>query len=155
MIRWVLATVHLLALGIGLGAIWDRARAFRSVPEGNQVDPAALRRVFRADNLWGVAAILWLVTGLVRAFGGYERTTRYYLHNAFFLGKLGAFGVILALEIWPMITLIRWRRRLRRGRWVATGMAPALARISAIQAAVIVAMTFFATALARGYGVLR
>lgn len=155
MIRWLLATVHLLALGVGFGAIWGRARAFRAVPARETVDRDALRRVFRADNLWGVAAILWLVTGLLRAFAGYERTTGYYLRNGFFLGKMAGFLLILALEIWPMLTLIRWRARLRRGLWVDTAAAPAFARISAIQTAILVAMTFFATALARGYGALR
>jgi len=67
-IRWVLAASHLLALGIGLGAVWARGRALR-----NQLDGTGLRRVFYADTWWGIAAMVWIGTGLVRAFAGFEK----------------------------------------------------------------------------------
>src|ERR1041385_7129951 len=67
-IRWLLAAVHLLALGVGLGAVWARGRALQAL-----LDVPALRRVFYADSWWGIAAVLWIDTGLVRAFGGYEK----------------------------------------------------------------------------------
>jgi len=37
--------------------------------------------VFHADNWYGVAAILWVVTGLLRAYGGLEKGSAYYLEN--------------------------------------------------------------------------
>src|SRR6266487_5458290 len=104
-IRWLLAAVHLLALGLGLGAIWARGRALRG-----ELDPAGLRRAFYADTWWGVAAVLWIGTGLVRAFGGFEKGSFYYLHNHFFWGKMGLLAAILILELGPMIALIQWRR---------------------------------------------
>lgn len=67
-LRWLFASVHLIALGIGLGAVWGRARALRST-----LDAAGLRRVFHADTWWAVAAFLWLGTGLVRLFAGLKR----------------------------------------------------------------------------------
>ena len=85
-IRWFLAALHLLALGIGLGAIWARSRAL-----GGTLDAAGLKRVFYADNWWGIAALLWLVTGLLGAFGGLEKGTEYYLTNTLFLIKMGLF----------------------------------------------------------------
>jgi putative membrane protein len=62
-------------------------------------------------------------------------------------------GLVLALEIWPMITLIGWRRRVRAGEQPATKAAPALARISFVQAGLVVLMVFLAVGMARGYGV--
>jgi putative membrane protein len=50
-----------------------------------------------------------------------------------------------------MITLIRWRGAVRRGVAIDTAAAPTLARISQIQAAVVVVIAFAATALARGF----
>jgi len=47
-IRWLLAAVHLLALGVGLGAVWARGRALQA-----QRDVPGLRRVFYADTWWG------------------------------------------------------------------------------------------------------
>ena len=148
MIRWILAAAHLLALGIGLGAIWARALALRG-----PLDPAGVRRVLYADTWWGIAAILWIGTGLVRAFAGFEKGTLYYTHNHYFWVKMGLLGSILLLEIMPMITFIKWRARLAKHETVDATSAASFATTSVIQAALIVFMVLAATAMARGYGV--
>jgi putative membrane protein len=145
-LRLLLAATHLLALGIGLGAVWARGRALRGI-----VDGAALRRAFAADAWWGVAAVLWLATGLTRLLAGTDKSTSYYLRNPLFHVKMGLFLVVLALEIWPMITLIRWRRAMGRNQTAAFGAAHRIARISTIEAFLIVVIVFVAVALARGY----
>jgi putative membrane protein len=147
MLRWTLAAIHLIALGIGLGAVWARGRALAGTLDG-----AGLRRVFTADSWWALAAILWIGTGLLRAFAGFERGTAYYVHNHLFWTKMGLLGLVLALEIRPMIQLIRWRVDLARGTTVDTRAAPALARISAAQAVLVLLMVLAATAMARGFG---
>jgi len=146
MLRWLIATLHLLTLPLGLGAIWARSRALSLTRSADD-----LHRVFVADNLWGLAAVLWLVTGLLRVFAGLEKGTSYYLHDRVFYAKMGLFLVILLLEVRPMVTLIRWRAALRRGAALDTTPAPALARISQMQVALVVLMVFAATALARGF----
>jgi putative membrane protein len=108
--------------------------------------------VFLADNFWALAAGLWLGTGLWRLLAGVEKDTTYYLHNHLFLGKLALFAVILALEVWPMVTLIAWRRRVALGTQPDTSVAPLLARISLAQAWIVVVMVFLAVGMARGYG---
>ena len=143
---WLIATLHLLALPLGLGAVWSRSRAL------NRTRSAAdLPSVFAADNLWGLAAFLWLATGLLRVFAGLEKPTGYYLHAHVFYAKMGLFLVILLLELRPMITLIRWRGALRRGVAIDTASAPVLASISQVQVALVVVIVFAATALARGF----
>ena len=77
--RLLLAALHFLALGIGLGAVWGRARALRGT-----LDAEGLRDVFRNDAWWGVAAGLWLLTGAARAFGPFEKGAAYYLSTPFF-----------------------------------------------------------------------
>jgi len=146
--RWLLATVHLLALGVGLGSVWARGRAL-----AGDLDPRGLRRVFYADSWWGIAALLWIGTGLVRAFGGLEKGTAYYLQNHLFWGKMALLGLVLLLELRPMVLLIRWRVRLARGEQPDTRAAPAVARISFIQAVLVVLMVLAAAGMARGYGV--
>jgi putative membrane protein len=145
-LRWFIATLHLLVLPLGLGAIWMRARALARIRAH-----AGLERAFVADNLWGVAAVLWIATGLWRAFGGLEKGTAYYLHDHAFHAKMGLFLLILLLEIWPMITLIRWRIRARRGSAVDLRVALLLARVSYAEAGLVILMVFAATAVARGY----
>jgi putative membrane protein len=149
-IRWLFAAVHLLALGIGLGAVWARGRALQG-----ELDPAGLRRVFSADTWWGIAAGLWVTTGLVRAFAGLEKGSVYYLHNYLFWAKMTLLGVILALEVSPMRALMGWRRAIARGERPDTARAAHFARISVGQAVLVVLMVLAATAMARGYGVAR
>ena len=144
--RLLLAAAHLLALGIGLGAVWARGRALRGI-----VDNAALRRAFAADAWWGFAAVLWLATGLARLLAATEKSVEYYMRNPLFHLKMGLFLLVLLLEIWPMVTLIRWRRALGRNQTAAFGSAHRIARISTIEAFIIVIIVFVAAALARGY----
>jgi putative membrane protein len=147
-LRWLLASFHLLALGIGLGAVVGRGLALRS-----RLDGQGLRWVFLADSAWGVAALLWMVTGVWRLLAGLEKATGYYFTNHAFLTKMALFAIILGLELWPMTTLIAWRRRIARGEKADTSAAALLARISFWQAGLVVLMVFLASAMARGYGV--
>lgn len=114
----------------------------------------ALRRAFAADAHWGVAAALWLATGLWRYLGSTEKSTAYYNSNHIFLTKMALFVVVILLEIGPMITLIRWRAALGRdgGASIDAGRARRLAMISYVQGAVVTVMVFTAVAMARGFG---
>jgi putative membrane protein len=150
MLRPLLAILHLLALGIGLGAVWARARAL-----GERLDRASLRRVFAADGWWGLAAVLWISTGLWRLLAGTEKATSYYLANEAFRAKMGFLAAILLLEIWPALTLVRWRRRAARSGASWTPDSSTAARIRAIsylEALLVVAMVCAAALMARGYG---
>lgn len=146
-LRWLLASLHLLALGLGLGAVWVRGRALSSPLDGR-----VLHSVFLADMWWGIAAFLWIGTGLWRLLAGLEKDTGYYFQNYLFLTKMGVLAVILLLEVWPIITLTKWRRQVSAGGLPVTDMAPALARISFAQAILVVLMVFLASGMARGYG---
>ena len=147
LIRWLVASIHLMGLGLGLGAIWSRSRALNGLP-----DPKNLQRALYADALWGIAALLWISTGLARAFGGLEKGSAYYLSNDVFLIKMALLGFVLLLEVWPMVTLIRWRIQLARGEEIDTKSASRFALISAAQTILVVAIAFAATAMARGIG---
>lgn len=147
MLPWLLAAVHLLALGIGLGAVWSRGRALQA-----PLDAVGVQRVLYADSWWGIAALVWITTGFIRAFAGFEKGAAYYLHNSFFLAKMALLMFILALEIWPMVTFIKWRIRSARGETIDASAAPTFARVSFLEAALVVLMVLAATAMARGFG---
>jgi putative membrane protein len=117
-IALVLSALHVLALGIGLGSVFMRGRFLRAL---RGPDPRALDGLFAADTLWGVAAALWLLTGLARAFGHVEKAPEFYLRNGFFWIKMALFVSVVALEIWPMLTFIRWRSA-RRGNRPLSGL---------------------------------
>ena len=150
MLRVLVAGFHLLALGLGLGAVLTRGNVLRE-----PITTQSLQRTFGADTLWGIAAGLWVFTGIWRLLE-LEKGTEYYFANHFFLGKMSLFVLILVLEAWPMIVLIRWRVGLKRGLPVQDFATPAVARriatLSHVEALLVVLMVFFAAAMARGYG---
>ena len=141
----ILASLHYLALAIGLPAVFLRGRALKG-----PLDDAGLRRLFTADSMWGVAAALWVATGLLRVFGGLEKGSAFYLQSRLFYLKMALFLAVVALEIWPMLTLMGWRQAQRRGARVDTSRATALFQVSHIQLALTVAIIFVASAMARG-----
>jgi len=147
MLRWLLAAFHLTALGIGLGAVWARAVALRGT-----LDPAGLRRVFASDAWWALAGGLWIATGLWRLLAATEKPTSYYLHNHFFYLKMASLLLLLVLEARAIVLLTRWRAAARRGDPVDAGAAPGLARLSYVQAALVLVMVLAATGMARGLG---
>ena len=151
MLRLILAALHLIALGLGLGAVIARGTALREAPTAG-----SLRRAFRADATWGIAAGLWITTGLWRWLAGIEKAPGYYMSNHFFLGKMGFLVMILVLEVLPMVTLIRWRKALAGGQPAEAvhdaAAGKRMAIISHVQALLVVLMVFFAAAMARGYG---
>ena len=148
MLSAIVSALHVLAVAIGLPAVFLRGRALRG-----PLDSTGLRRLFAADNLWGLAAILWVVTGLLRAFGGLEKGAAFYLASHLFWTKMTLFVLIVLLEIWPMTTFIKWRGQARRGQSPNTASARALYIVNHVQMALAVVMVFVAAFMARGFGV--
>ena len=145
MISAIVSSLHILALALGLPAVFLRGRALKGA-----LDADGLRRLLAADNVWGVAAMLWIATGLLRAFGGLEKGTEFYLRSPLFWVKMGLFALVLLLEIRPMVTFIRWRVQLGRGGSVDTSPARSLYTINHIELAIVVVMVFVASLMARG-----
>jgi putative membrane protein len=141
----IVAALHYLALAIGLPAVFLRGRALKA-----PLDDTGLRRLFAADSMWGVAAALWVATGLLRAFGGLEKGSAFYLQSHGFYLKMGLFLAVVLLEVRPMLTFMRWRQAHRRGAPIDTSSASALFQVSHIQLSLVVAMVFVASAMARG-----
>lgn len=147
MVSALISSLHVLALAIGLPAVFLRGRALRQ-----PLDAVGMRRLFAADNMWGVAAALWIVTGLLRAFAGLEKGSAFYLASPLFWTKMALFLVVLLLEIRPMATFIRWRAQLRRGQPIDASPARALYVLNHVELAIVVVMVFVASLMARGIG---
>ncbi|MCB9779237.1 MAG: DUF2214 family protein [Alphaproteobacteria bacterium] len=134
------SALHILGVALGLLGIVNRARALAAFDM-----PAALR----ADNAWGISFLLLVGTGLARAFAGLEKGSDFYLGSAAFHAKLGLVALLLLVELWPMITLIRWRLKPQlRDAAVARRMAT----LSRIEVGLYVLIPFVAAAMARGIG---
>lgn len=143
----VVSALHVLFVATALGAIFLRGRALRG-----PLDDAAFRRLFAADNAWGVAAAGLLATGLARAFAGLEKGSAFYLASHLFWTKMTLFVIVAGLEAWPMVTFIRWRSARRRGAPPA-GRLGALYVVNHVELALLVLIVFAAAFMARGFGV--
>ncbi|MBI6620302.1 DUF2214 family protein [Pseudomonas corrugata] len=144
--HWSLAAIHLLAFALGFWAVLTRGTALRRLAGGAD----AVRNVLVADNVWGLSALVLLVTGGMRAFAGYEKGSDYYLHQPLFHLKMTLFVLILLLEIAPMIALIKWRMALGKGVAIDSSRAGRFARISHLEALLLMLMVVAATGMARG-----
>lgn len=146
-----IAAVHLIAMSLAMYGVLARGTALRETPTSN-----SLPRAFRADAFWGIAALVLIVTGLYRLLGPLDKGAAYYMKNGLFHAKLTCIVLIIALEISPMLTLIRARAAFRGGSSPETLLpAPAarkIAMISHVQAVLLVVIVFLASAFARWAG---
>jgi len=140
----LLSAIHVLTLALGLGAVFIRGRAL-----AGPLDDRGWQRLLAADNAWGVAAGLWIVSGLGRVFFGGKESS-FYWHNGFFWIKLSLFAVVFALELMPMITFIRVRTARARRTTLPRFSIESLRRINTAELGLVVTIVFVAAFMARG-----
>ena len=140
----LLSAVHVLTLALGLGAVFIRGRVL-----ARPLDDAGWQRLLATDTVWGVAAGLWIASGLGRVFFGGKEPT-FYWHNGFFWVKLALFGLVFALELTPMMIFIRVRAARRRRTALPRFSVEAYRRINSAELVLVVAIVFAAAFMARG-----
>lgn len=147
LLRLIIAAIHLLSLALGVSANLARYLALR-----DPTDPERRKLLFAADNVAGIVSITWIGSGLWRAFGGLEKGTDYYLASSWFQVKLGLIGVALCLEIWPMVTFIRWRYAEKRGEPIDARRAPLFRKLIVGEMVATAGALVCASAMAQGFG---
>ena len=140
----LLSAAHALTLALGLGALIARGRALAA-----PLDDAGWQRLLAADNLWGIAALLWIATGLGRVFFG-GREASFYWGNGLFWTKMALFGLVFLLELAPMATFIRVRAARRRRAAPPAFPVAVYRRINAAETVLTVLIVFVAAFMARG-----
>ncbi|MCS3805457.1 hypothetical protein HNO92_002548 [Chromobacterium alkanivorans] len=118
--HWLLASLHLLALGIGLAALWSRAGLLRQ-----QQFPSQTPQLFRCHRWWLLALALWTVSGLALLSLDPAR-----LQQPLFIVKLLTLAPLLLLEVRASRGLMRWQSQLRIQRSLELRGADSLARSS-------------------------
>jgi putative membrane protein len=134
----------MLTLALGLGAVFARGRAL-----AGPLDDAGWRRLLAADATWGVAAVLWILTGVGRVFFG-GKAPGFYWRNGFFWVKLGLLGLVFLVEMMPMTTFMGVRVARGRGAALPRFSVAAYRRLNAIELGLVVTIVFVATFMARG-----
>jgi putative membrane protein len=111
------------------------------------------RRLQRVDSIFGLAAGVVLVIGLLRVFF-FEKGAGYYFTDAFFLAKLSAFVIAALISIYPTVVFLSWSKALKQG--VAPDISPNKIRKTRMclmwELTAIVVILFCAPLMARGFG---
>jgi putative membrane protein len=140
----LLSAIHVLTLALGLRALGARGRAL-----AQPLDEVGWKHLLAADNAWGLAALLWISSGMARVFLGGKDPT-FYSRNGWFWVKLALFGLVFLLELRPMVTFIRARLARQRGTPLPVFPVETYHRINHAEAALVVMIVFVAAFMARG-----
>ena len=120
------------------------------------VTVAQARRLQRTDLIFGVAAVVVLVVGMLRvAF--FEKGPAYYWRDTFFLIKLGTFVLVGLISIYPTKTFLSWKKALKAGvaPEVDAGRTRSVRMCMMLELTAIVVILGCAALMARGFGYLR
>jgi putative membrane protein len=116
---------------------------------------AQARRLMVADNVFGAAAGVVLVIGLLRV-AYFEKGPHYYWHDLFFLTKFAAFLVAALISSYPTVVFLSWRRNVKAGRapQIPPECTRRVRRCLMLEFAAILVIVFCAAFMARGFGSL-
>ncbi len=103
---WSAITAYLHYLGLMLSFAALGVEVFHLKPEMTLTEA---KRVAFADIVYGIAAVMILVTGVLRVMY-FGKGSDYYLNNPFFYVKIGIFVVVGLLSLYPTVTFIFWFR---------------------------------------------
>jgi putative membrane protein len=114
------------------------------------------RRLVWTDTLFGAAATVVLLVGLLRVWY-FEKGPAYYWHDLFFLIKFGAFVIAGLVSIYPTVTFLSWRRAINAGAApeVSTARTRRVRLCLMLELTAIVVILGCAALMARGAGYLR
>ncbi|GGH60894.1 membrane protein [Comamonas phosphati] len=115
----VLASLHLLAILTLMVFVTSQAALCRS----EWMNAAVVQRLARLDVIYGIVAVVLLLTGLARLFWGVKGIAGYTGSPLFHL-KMTLFVIGALLSIKPSIAFRRWKRALD-----ASGQLPSAAEI--------------------------
>jgi putative membrane protein len=114
------------------------------------------RRLVWTDTLFGAAATVVLLVGLLRVWY-FEKGPAYYWHDLFFLIKFGAFVIAGLVSIYPTVTFLSWRRAIKAGAApeVSAARTRRVRLCLMLELTAIVVILGCAALMARGAGYLR
>ena len=144
----ILAYLHLLAILTMVVFISSEAALCRV----QWLNAAVVERLAKVDMVYGIAAVMVLVTGIARTWWGVKGSAWYWTNGLLHL-KLTLFVIVGVISIFPTLNYMRWRKALR-----ATGALPneeqirKTRRLVMVQAHLLALIPLAAVFLARGFG---
>lgn len=144
----IMAFLHHLAAFTVVGSLGAEVVLFKP-----PLTVVQARRLQRADIVFGIAATVVLIVGLLRVFF-FEKGPGYYFSDAFFVTKLTAFVVAGLISIYPTVMFLSWSKALKQG--IAPDISAEKVRRARMclmwELTAIVVILFCAPLMARGFG---
>lgn len=81
---------------------------------GDELTLKSARKIQTYDLVFGIAASVIFVVGLLRVFY-FEKGAYYYFHDVAFIAKLSLFVIVAGLSIYPTLEFLSWKKSTQRG----------------------------------------
>lgn len=129
------------------------ALAFEYVWVRNTMTVRQIKRVAKADLIYGLSSILVLATGLLRWFV-LGKGSAFYSNNHIFLTKIGLFLVLGILSIKPTLKFLKWRKltKLEPKEYYRFKEVNLLRKFIVAELILLFLIPLLATLMARGIG---
>ncbi|MEJ2594544.1 MAG: DUF2214 family protein [bacterium] len=89
------------------------------------ITKSQIKSLATTDLIYGIAAAVVLVTGLLRWFVVDVKGAEFFNKNPLFHIKVTLFVVIVILSIFPTLKFLKWRKSIRNGQEVEVSEAEA------------------------------
>ncbi len=110
------------------------------------------RRILgKADTVYGIAAILVLITGFTRVYF-FGKGPDYYFSNSIFLSKLGLFIVVGILSAYPTVVFLKWRKAGSEMITLDRKQYLLIRRLINLEIILVLTLPLLAAMMARGMG---
>jgi putative membrane protein len=106
----ITAYLHYLSFMLAFGALVVESQTLKediSLKDG--------WRMVTADAIYGLSAIIILITGVLRVMY-FGKGSDYYLSSPVFYTKVGIFVVVSLLSLYPTFSFLSWVKDLRDGK---------------------------------------
>ncbi len=114
------------------------------------IDGRQARKLARIDMIYGVSAVLVIITGLLLVFGyGFGKGAEYYLKNGLFHAKLTVFVLIAALSLPATLFFLRHRHA---GDQDSISVPRSVIMLQRVQLLLVLVLPLLGLLLARGIG---
>jgi putative membrane protein len=142
----LLAWLHFLCIFTLVGALVAELVLYR-----REMSVARLMQLGQIDNLYGIAAGLVIVSGVLRVTLGLKGAA-FYMHSPVFWTKMGFFVVVALLSIPPTIHYIRLKKSENAGK-VTVPEQPYrnMRALLLLESGLLACIPFLATLLTHGY----
>lgn len=113
-----------------------------------------MQRLVSIDQFYGIAAVLVLVTGVLR-FAYFAKGMPFYLANPLFYIKVGIFVAVGLISIYPTRRFLSWQRMLRQDQLpeVDDESVTRLRVVVRLELGLLLIMPLLAVLMARGIGI--